>query len=149
MDLNTSKINDTILHESALEEYGFENLEAKDILLALILVVINILIFCGNILVIICLLFKNSKSRLRRGRSNKQRRTNIFIVNLAFTDLTLSLLIIPPNILQVISGKWMLGNTFCKVPFIIIEWFMNIYSYNENQVECALNFKIFFCRFGW
>ena len=94
---------------------GSGTLELKYVLLTTILSGIDVLIFCGNILVIVYLLNKNNKYHLRRENSNEQRRTNIFILNLAFTDLTLSILIIPPNILQVITGKWLLGNIFCKV----------------------------------
>ena len=109
------KMNNSNVLQTYRDNDGSGILELKYVLLASILSGIDILIFCGNILVIICLLTKNNKYRLRRGNSNEQKRTNIFILNLAFTDLTLSILIIHPNILQVITGKWMLGSIFCHV----------------------------------
>ena len=89
--------------------------ESKNILLVSFLIGINVLIFCGNVLVIICLLHKRNNANLRTDNSSKHWRSNIFILNLAFTDLMLSILIIPANILQVMTDNWILGNTFCKV----------------------------------
>ena len=108
-------MNNSNVLQTYRDNDGSGILELKNVLLASILSGIDVLIFCGNILVLVYLLTKTNKHRLRKGNSHEQRRTNIFILNLAFTDLTLSILIIPPNIVQVITGKWMLGNIFCKV----------------------------------
>ena len=108
-------MNDSIANSTQFLSSRMKTLESKDILLASFLIGINVLIFCGNILVIICLFHKRNNTRLRTDSSSKQRRANLFILNLAFTDLMLSVLIIPPNVLQVITDNWMLGNTFCKV----------------------------------
>ena len=87
----------------------------------------HILIFCGNILVIICLLHKRNNASFRADSTSKHGRANIFILNLAFTDLMLSILIIPPNILQVILDNWIFGNAFCKV------------KYNDYFVKCYVS----------
>ena len=124
--------NSTVILLSRLK-----TLETRDILLASFLIGINVLIFCGNILVIICLFHKRSTTRLRTDSSSKQRRANLFILNLAITDLMLSILIIPPNILQVITGNWMLGNTFCKV---------NCYEYFSSNL-CITNSTLYLSSF--
>ena len=117
MTLTETKMNKTIANSTELLFSRLKTLESKDILIASFLIGINVLIFVGNILVIICLFHKRNNASLRRDSSSKQRRANIFILNLAFTDLMLSIFIIPPNILQVILDNWMLGNTFCKVNY--------------------------------
>ena len=123
--MNITYINVSALHFGEnIKEDHFNGTDVDDqkeilgvgsVLLGIVLSMINILILSGNTLVLLCVMLRKKQSHLRKGQCHYQQRTNIFIVNLALTDLTLSLLILPLNIVQIITGKWILGITLCRV----------------------------------
>ena len=127
-NLSTSQVGENI------NENPFSDIDVEDqkeisgvgsVLLGIVLGIINILILIGNTLVLLCVILRNQQSHLRKGQCHNQRRTNIFIVNLALTDLTLSLLVLPLNIVQIIAGRWVLGNTclWCLFgEFVDVAW---------------------------
>ena len=72
---NHNKMNETNILQIYRDNGGSGTLELKHALLTLILSGIDVLIFFGNLLVIVYLLTKNKKSRLRRGNPNEQQKT--------------------------------------------------------------------------
>ena len=112
-DNQSQNLDPQSVNETLPEIETMEGVEA--ILLSIVLGSINIMTFSGNIFVLISIIMTNRKPHLRQGPGTKLRRTNVFIVNLALTDLALSLMILPPSVIQTITGKWLLGNTLCKV----------------------------------
>nr|ANO38987.1 GCR005 [Schmidtea mediterranea] len=84
---------------------GFPSVESVFILFVLILIDLSILI--GNILVIIA---ASTSVKLRR------YKTNIFIINLAVSDLLLGIIVLPLSIgNQVLNRRWFFGNALCKI----------------------------------
>ena len=75
------------------------------ILITLILIDLSILI--GNILVIKA---ASTSIKLRR------HKTNIFIINLAVSDLLLGIIVLPLSISnQVLNRRWLFGDVLCKI----------------------------------
>lgn len=75
-----------------------------------LLVLINVAAVIGNLFV--CLAFY-------RKPSLRQRRTNYFVVSLAFTDLAMALVAIPLTVTSTIANKWISGETGCKVSYFV------------------------------
>ena len=123
--INESSTIFSLLVNDPLPKNTFEGIETAEegglagkVLISVVLGSVLTLIFAGN-LTVLCLMVRNYRKqkymRNSGGLDSKLRRTNFFIVNLAIIDLLLSLIILPPNIIQIIKEKWFFGNTFCKV----------------------------------
>ena len=68
-------------------------------------VVLQCLYLIGNILVIVSV-FTHSPLKIT---------PNYFIVSLAFSDLTLSIVVLPLNVILHVVGKWHFGVVVCKM----------------------------------
>ena len=68
-------------------------------------VVLQCIYFIGNILVIVSV-FTHSPLKIT---------PNYFIVSLAFSDLTLSIVVLPLNVILHVVGKWHFGVVVCKM----------------------------------
>jgi len=77
--------------------------EALVTIISLTLVIIVTVV--GNILVIISV-FTHNPLKIT---------PNYFIVSLAMADLTVSVIVLPINIVYTVLGRWIFGPTFCKM----------------------------------
>lgn len=68
--------------------------------------VIYLSFLCNNVI----LLFSNTFHCLYR-----KKKTNFFIVSLAFADLLVALVVMPLAAIELITGQWSYGETFCLV----------------------------------
>ncbi|XP_028828436.1 5-hydroxytryptamine receptor 4 isoform X1 [Denticeps clupeoides] len=76
------------------------------IVLTIFLVVIIIMTVLGNLLVMVALC---------KDRQLRKKKTNYFIVSLAFADLLVALLVMPFAAIELTTGQWRYGETFCLV----------------------------------
>ncbi|CAI4227939.1 unnamed protein product [Auanema sp. JU1783] len=70
-----------------------------------VFIIIFLLSVIGNSLVILVIL------KQRQMRSI----TNIYLINLAFSDLMLSVICMPPTLVSMVMNCWLFGNTMCKL----------------------------------
>ncbi|XP_035212804.1 melanopsin-like, partial [Stegodyphus dumicola] len=73
--------------------------------LAILIIIIIVLAVGGNVMVIMTIV------RHRGMRT----RTNMFIVNLAVADILVAVLDMPVSLTTVIEGRWVFGDTLCKL----------------------------------
>ncbi|KAG1943481.1 5-hydroxytryptamine receptor 4 isoform X1 [Pimephales promelas] len=76
------------------------------IMLSIVLVTIIILTVLGNLLVIVALC---------KDRQLRKKKTNFFVVSLAFVDLLVALVVMPLAAIELTTGQWSYGDTFCLV----------------------------------
>ncbi|XP_063066211.1 5-hydroxytryptamine receptor 4 isoform X2 [Engraulis encrasicolus] len=76
------------------------------VILTIFLVVIIIMTVLGNLLVMVALC---------KDRQLRKKKTNYFIVSLAFADLLVALLVMPFAAMELTTGQWRYGETFCLV----------------------------------
>lgn len=75
-------------------------------ILTLFLTIIIIMTVLGNLLVMVALC---------RDRHLRKKKTNYFIVSLAFADLLVALLVMPLAAVELTTGVWRYGEIFCLV----------------------------------
>ncbi|XP_076836413.1 5-hydroxytryptamine receptor 4 isoform X2 [Brachyhypopomus gauderio] len=90
--------------DEVVTEHIFNPLER--IILTCLLTTIIIMTVLGNLLVMVALC---------RDRQLRKKKTNYFIVSLAFADLLVALLVMPFAAIELIIGHWSYGETFCLV----------------------------------
>ncbi|XP_010775608.1 5-hydroxytryptamine receptor 4 isoform X2 [Notothenia coriiceps] len=78
----------------------------ESIILTIFLSIIIIMTVCGNLLVMVALC---------KDRHLRKKKTNYFIVSLAFADLLVALLVMPFAAIELITGEWRYGEIFCLV----------------------------------
>ncbi|XP_062410256.1 5-hydroxytryptamine receptor 4 [Sardina pilchardus] len=78
----------------------------EKIVLTLFLAVIIVMTVLGNLLVMVALC---------KDRQLRKKKTNYFIVSLAFADLLVALLVMPFAAIELTTGQWRYGETFCLV----------------------------------
>ncbi|XP_077354112.1 5-hydroxytryptamine receptor 4 isoform X2 [Festucalex cinctus] len=78
----------------------------ENILLAITLSVIIIMTVFGNLLVMVALC---------KDRHLRKKKTNYFIVSLAFADLLVALVVMPFAAIELTTGVWKYGEIFCLV----------------------------------
>ncbi|XP_073685298.1 adrenoceptor beta 3b [Garra rufa] len=78
--------------------------EVKPLLILLLALVIFFTVI-GNLLVILAIV----RTPLLH------TTTNVFIISLAFADLIMGCVVQPLSVSMVVTGKWLLGNTFCDL----------------------------------
>lgn len=102
--------NQNYFHKSSQLRPGWKDvgwLSPETVIILMILLLIDLSILIGNILVIIA---ASTSIKLRR------YKTNIFIINLAVSDLLLGIVVLPLSISnQVLNRHWFFGNVLCKV----------------------------------
>ncbi|XP_026052156.1 5-hydroxytryptamine receptor 4 [Carassius auratus] len=76
------------------------------ITLSIVLVIVIILSALGNLLVMVA---------LSKDRQLRKKKTNFFIVSLAFADLLVALVVMPLAAIELTTGQWKYGETFCLV----------------------------------
>ncbi|XP_041915323.1 5-hydroxytryptamine receptor 4 isoform X2 [Alosa sapidissima] len=76
------------------------------IILTLFLAVIIVMTVLGNLLVMVALC---------KDRQLRKKKTNYFIVSLAFADLLVALLVMPFAAIELTTGQWRYGETFCLI----------------------------------
>ncbi|XP_051537394.1 5-hydroxytryptamine receptor 4-like isoform X1 [Myxocyprinus asiaticus] len=76
------------------------------ITLSIFLVAIIIMTALGNLLVMVALC---------KDRQLRKKKTNFFIVSLAFADLLVALVVMPLAAIELTTGQWSYGDTFCLV----------------------------------
>ncbi|XP_059382243.1 5-hydroxytryptamine receptor 4-like [Carassius carassius] len=76
------------------------------ITLSIVLVIVIILTALGNLLVMVALC---------KDRQLRKKKTNFFIVSLAFADLLVALVVMPLAAIELTTGQWKYGETFCLV----------------------------------
>ncbi|XP_055036760.2 5-hydroxytryptamine receptor 4 isoform X1 [Misgurnus anguillicaudatus] len=94
---------DNLVDEDA-SKHIFNPLER--ITLSIFLVIIIIMTALGNLLVMVAIC---------KDRKLRQKKTNFFIVSLAFADLLVALIVMPLAVIELITGQWRYGETFCLV----------------------------------
>ncbi|XP_076140724.1 5-hydroxytryptamine receptor 4 [Alosa pseudoharengus] len=75
-------------------------------ILTLFLAVIIVMTVLGNLLVMVALC---------KDRQLRKKKTNYFIVSLAFADLLVALLVMPFAAIELTTGQWRYGETFCLI----------------------------------
>ncbi|XP_077089065.1 5-hydroxytryptamine receptor 4 isoform X2 [Siphateles boraxobius] len=76
------------------------------IMLSVVLVTIIILTVLGNLLVMVALC---------KDRQLRKKKTNFFVVSLAFADLLVALVVMPLATIELTTGQWSYGEMFCLV----------------------------------
>ncbi|XP_051784620.1 5-hydroxytryptamine receptor 4 isoform X2 [Erpetoichthys calabaricus] len=79
---------------------------AERITLTFFLAVIIIMTILGNLLVMVALC---------KDRQLRKKKTNYFIVSLAFADLLVAIVVMPFAAVELATGNWIYGDTFCLV----------------------------------
>ncbi|XP_059398481.1 5-hydroxytryptamine receptor 4-like [Carassius carassius] len=74
--------------------------------LCIVLVTIIILTALGNLLVMVALC---------KDRQLRKKKTNFFIVSLAFADFLVALVVMPLAAIELVTGQWSYGEMFCLV----------------------------------
>ncbi|MBN3310056.1 5HT4R protein, partial [Amia calva] len=89
-------------------EVNAENIlsPAERIILTVFLAVIITMTVLGNLLVMVALC---------RDRQLRKKKTNYFIVSLAFADLLVAVVVMPFAAIELATGTWAYGETFCLV----------------------------------
>ncbi|XP_017568808.2 5-hydroxytryptamine receptor 4 isoform X2 [Pygocentrus nattereri] len=90
--------------DEVVTEHIFNPLER--IVLTFFLATIIIMTVLGNLLVMVALC---------KDRQLRKKKTNYFIVSLAFADLLVALLVMPFAAIELTTGHWGYGETFCLV----------------------------------
>ncbi|KAM9841571.1 5-hydroxytryptamine receptor 4 [Aulostomus maculatus] len=78
----------------------------ETIVLTIVLSVIIIMTVFGNLLVMVALC---------KDRHLRKKKTNYFIVSLAFADLLVALVVMPFAAIELTTGQWLYGEIFCLV----------------------------------
>ncbi|XP_037340104.1 5-hydroxytryptamine receptor 4 [Pungitius pungitius] len=98
---------DDVIHRETEEQQKQEFLSLLEtIVLILFLSVIIIMTVFGNLLVMVALC---------KDRHLRKKKTNYFIVSLAFADLLVALLVMPFAAIELTTGEWRYGEIFCLV----------------------------------
>ncbi|XP_041109708.1 5-hydroxytryptamine receptor 4 [Polyodon spathula] len=79
---------------------------AEKIILTVFLVVVIIMTVLGNLLVMVAVC---------KDRQLRKKKTNYFIVSLAFADLLVALVVMPFAAIELVTSSWEYGETFCLV----------------------------------
>ncbi|XP_035247015.1 5-hydroxytryptamine receptor 4 isoform X1 [Anguilla anguilla] len=79
---------------------------AERIILSVFLATLIIMTVLGNLLVMVALC---------KDRHLRKKKTNYFIVSLAFADLLVALVVMPFAAIELTTGRWSYGETFCLV----------------------------------
>uniref|UniRef100_A0A8C6NNW0 5-hydroxytryptamine (serotonin) receptor 6 n=1 Tax=Nothobranchius furzeri TaxID=105023 RepID=A0A8C6NNW0_NOTFU len=101
----------SLLHlEASMPVWGYLSLERRGVgcgpwLLAFMLTAIILVTVCGNML-LIALVFAHRSLRCT---------SNCFLVSLFFSDLMVATVVMPPAMLNVLCGTWVLWPAFCPV----------------------------------
>ncbi|AWP15053.1 putative 5-hydroxytryptamine receptor 4-like [Scophthalmus maximus] len=82
------------------------SITSTTIVLTVFLSVIIVMTVFGNLLVIVALC---------KDRHLRKKKTNYFIVSLAFTDLLVALVVMPFAAIELTTGQWRYGEIFCLV----------------------------------
>lgn len=77
-----------------------------------VLILINLLVVCGNSLVILAVF---SYSKLRSV-------TNLFIVSLAVADISLGIAVLPFSVIVEVFDTWIFGSVWCSVWLAVDVW---------------------------
>uniref|UniRef100_A0A3Q3AQS6 5-hydroxytryptamine receptor 4 n=1 Tax=Kryptolebias marmoratus TaxID=37003 RepID=A0A3Q3AQS6_KRYMA len=91
--------------EDREEQQEFLRLLETVILTILLSIIILITVF-GNLLVMVALC---------KDRHLRKKKTNYFIVSLAFADLLVALVVMPFAAIELTTGQWLYGEIFCLV----------------------------------
>ncbi|KAJ8287075.1 hypothetical protein GJAV_G00046740 [Gymnothorax javanicus] len=93
---------------SITEEVNAEHIlnPVERIVLSIFLAALIIMTVLGNLLVMVALC---------RDRHLRKKKTNYFIVSLAFADLLVALVVMPFAAIELTTGRWSYGETFCLV----------------------------------
>ncbi|XP_077593316.1 5-hydroxytryptamine receptor 4 [Stigmatopora nigra] len=102
--LKDSVINTDHQHHQKEQEEFLRSLE--NILLTIALSIIIIMTVFGNLLVMVALC---------KDRHLRKKKTNYFIVSLAFADLLVALVVMPFAAIELTTGVWKYGEIFCLV----------------------------------
>ncbi|KAL6097098.1 htr4 [Pungitius sinensis] len=98
---------DDVINRETEEQQKQEFLSLLEtIVLILFLSVIIIMTVFGNLLVMVALC---------KDRYLRKKKTNYFIVSLAFADLLVALLVMPFAAIELTTGEWRYGEIFCLV----------------------------------
>lgn len=108
---------------------------------AIVLIIFTLLAIFGNVLVIIT---------IAKNRRLKENMSNLFITNLAITDLINGMTVMLTTIVALIQDEWILGKICCDVQcglnycFIIVSMLtLSLISVDRYQaVKHALNYRI-------
>ncbi|XP_056587125.1 5-hydroxytryptamine receptor 4 [Triplophysa dalaica] len=92
------------LVDEVVSKHIFNPLER--ITLSIFLVTVIIMTALGNMLVMVAIC---------KDRQLRKKKTNYFIVSLAFADLLVALVVMPLAAIELITGQWSYGETFCLV----------------------------------
>nr|XP_015832228.2 5-hydroxytryptamine receptor 4 [Nothobranchius furzeri] len=87
------------------EQQEFFSLLETVVLTVLLSIIIIITVF-GNLLVMVALC---------KDRHLRKKKTNYFIVSLAFADLLVALVVMPFAAIELTTGQWLYGEIFCLV----------------------------------
>ncbi|KAG7476678.1 hypothetical protein MATL_G00085380 [Megalops atlanticus] len=90
------------------EEVNAEHIlnHAERIILSIFLATLIIMTVLGNLLVMVALC---------KDRHLRKKKTNYFIVSLAFADLLVALVVMPFAAIELTAGSWRYGETFCLI----------------------------------
>ncbi|KAM6902212.1 5-hydroxytryptamine receptor 4 [Xenentodon cancila] len=91
-------------HDQKEQQEFLNSLET--VVLAIVLSIIIIMTVFGNLLVMVALC---------KDRHLRRKKTNFFIVSLAFADLLVALLVMPFAAIELTTGQWRYGEIFCLV----------------------------------
>uniref|UniRef100_A0A667YR43 5-hydroxytryptamine receptor 4 n=1 Tax=Myripristis murdjan TaxID=586833 RepID=A0A667YR43_9TELE len=86
--------------------YHFFKLSLEKIVLTIFLSIIIIMTVFGNLLVMVALC---------KDRHLRKKKTNYFIVSLAFADLLVAVVVMPFAAIELTTGQWRYGAIFCLV----------------------------------
>ncbi|KAI1881983.1 hypothetical protein AGOR_G00245830 [Albula goreensis] len=98
-DLTENSINETLNKEHLLNP-------AERVVLSIFLAILIIMTVLGNLLVMVALC---------KDRHLRKKKTNYFIVSLAFADLLVALVVMPFAAIELTTGTWRYGQTFCLI----------------------------------
>ncbi|XP_062268284.1 5-hydroxytryptamine receptor 4 [Platichthys flesus] len=91
-------------HQQEQQQEFLSSLET--IVLAIFLSIVIIMTVFGNLLVMVALC---------KDRHLRRKKTNYFIVSLAFADLLVALVVMPFAAIELTTGEWRYGEIFCLV----------------------------------
>uniref|UniRef100_A0A3B4V9W9 5-hydroxytryptamine receptor 4 n=1 Tax=Seriola dumerili TaxID=41447 RepID=A0A3B4V9W9_SERDU len=94
------------LDKSELEKLSTRSGSLETIALTIFLSIIIIMTVFGNLLVMVALC---------KDRHLRKKKTNYFIVSLAFADLLVALVVMPFAAIELTTGQWGYGEIFCLV----------------------------------
>ena len=73
---------------------------------------------------------------------NSQARTarNLFIINMAFSDLTVCCITMPATVMKLINHTWKYGDLLCRLTRYIL--FINNFTYILNRYHFAIFWQL-------